>query len=387
MLTEVPFLPAGRAEPELLDRHVKLVMQSPPLSFMLDFPVALLVLNATRQIVYANEKAIVYMGENRSNPIGLRPGEAFLCVRANDGADGCGSGPLCRYCGAARALAEVLSGLAGSEECTIERGRLDHVEQLDLLVWTKPFPVDGELFSLFAVMDISERRRREALERIFLHDLMNTAGSLSSLMNLIDPKESSYDEYFALARGAADQLVEELVSHRLLADAEAGSLPAELALVQIDDIVYAVADLYRRISESRGVSFRVQVEGDRPIWLMTDSVLLKRVLANLCKNAVEASARDEVVRVVCRNHADAVELSVANPSVISEEVRSQLFRRSFSTKGRGRGIGTYAARLFVEEYLGGSISVSSDRDTGTVFTVRIPREPERRPSRGAPPAP
>jgi signal transduction histidine kinase len=264
--------------------------------------------------------------------------------------------------------------LAGSEECTIERGLTDHIEQLDLMVWTKPFPVDSERFSLFAVMDISERRRREALERIFLHDLMNTAGSLSSLMNLIDPKESSYDEYFALARGAADQLVEELVSHRLLADAEAGSLPAELTLVAVDEVVASVADLYRRIAESRGVACQIQVEGNRPIMLTTDAVLLKRVLSNLCKNAVEASARGQSVSLVCRDRADAVEMSVWNSSLISEEVRSQLFRRSFSTKGRGRGIGTYAARLFVEDYLGGSITVSSDPEAGTVFTVRIPRK-------------
>jgi signal transduction histidine kinase len=63
---------------------------------------------------------------------------------------------------------------------------------------------------------------------------------------------------------------------------------------------------------------------------------------------------------------------VTNEAVISEEIRAQLFHRSFSTKGRGRGIGTYAARLFVEDFLGGRIDVSSGPGAGTTFSVALP---------------
>lgn len=67
-----------------------------------------------------------------------------------------------------------------------------------------------------------------------------------------------------------------------------------------------------------------------------------------------------------------VELRIGNPAVMGQDVLANVFKRSFSTKGRGRGLGTYAARLFVEEYLGGTIRCESEEGKGTVFTVRLP---------------
>ena len=37
-----------------------------------------------------------------------------------------------------------------------------------------------------------------------------------------------------------------------------------------------------------------------------------------------------------------------------DEVKAQIFERSFSTKGRGRGIGTYSIKLLTERYLEGT---------------------------------
>ena len=50
---------------------------------------------------------------------------------------------------------------------------------------------------------------------------------------------------------------------------------------------------------------------------------------------------------------------VNNPAVMPREVQLQVFKRSFSTKGSGRGIGTYSMRLLVSRYLGGSVDFES----------------------------
>jgi len=55
------------------------------------------------------------------------------------------------------------------------------------------------------------------------------------------------------------------------------------------------------------------------------------------------------------------------------EVQRQLFTRSFSTKGTGRGLGTYSIKLITEKYLQGTVSFVSNEEQGTVFTVRYPR--------------
>ncbi|MBK7188571.1 MAG: hypothetical protein IPH86_07860 [bacterium] len=54
-------------------------------------------------------------------------------------------------------------------------------------------------------------------------------------------------------------------------------------------------------------------------------------------------------------------------------VQLQVFQRSFSTKGRDRGIGTYSIKLLTEKYLGGKASFVSDEGQGTTFSVTLPR--------------
>jgi sensor histidine kinase regulating citrate/malate metabolism len=57
---------------------------------------------------------------------------------------------------------------------------------------------------------------------------------------------------------------------------------------------------------------------------------------------------------------------------MTREVQLQVFRRSFSTKGRGRGFGTYYAKLVAGRYLKGTVSFQSSAAEGTVFSVSLP---------------
>ena len=59
--------------------------------------------------------------------------------------------------------------------------------------------------------------------------------------------------------------------------------------------------------------------------------LLTRVLGNLIKNALEASTRGTTVTVSVHNRGTPT-FCVHNESAMSEEVKAQMFQRSFSTK-------------------------------------------------------
>jgi signal transduction histidine kinase len=107
--------------------------------------------------------------------------------------------------------------------------------------------------------------------------------------------------------------------------------------------------------------------------MTSDPALLSRVLTNLVKNALEASAVGEIVTLTCRSWGEFVEFSVHNPSVMPPEVRRQIFQRSFSTKGAGRGLGTYSVKLLTERYLGGTVDFDSVEGEGTTFRARYPR--------------
>ena len=113
---------------------------------------------------------------------------------------------------------------------------------------------------------------------------------------------------------------------------------------------------------------------EAPIRASSDPVLLGRVVVNMLKNALEASGEGESVEVEIAYEGDRALLSVRNSCCIPRPLQLQIFQRSFSTKGRGRGIGTYSMKLLTEKYLGGEIGFSSDETEGTVFRLLLPRE-------------
>jgi len=63
---------------------------------------------------------------------------------------------------------------------------------------------------------------------------------------------------------------------------------------------------------------------------------------------------------------------VQNNQFISFNARHQIFNRSFSTKGEGRGIGTYSMKLLAEKYLKGNVRFTTSSEKGTTFSLTVP---------------
>ena len=93
----------------------------------------------------------------------------------------------------------------------------------------------------------------------------------------------------------------------------------------------------------------------------------------MIKNALEACAQGQIVTVASHAAGDSVNFSVHNPTYITRDVQLQLFKRSFSTKGAGRGLGTYSMKLLTERYLKGKIAFTSFEQEGTTFTLKLER--------------
>jgi signal transduction histidine kinase len=106
--------------------------------------------------------------------------------------------------------------------------------------------------------------------------------------------------------------------------------------------------------------------------IQSDQTLLWRVLGNMVKNALEASSAGDMVTLHCQHAGDTVIFGVHNPAFMARNVQLQVFKRSFTTKGDGRGLGTYSIKLLTEQYLGGEVSFHSTREGGTTFMARFP---------------
>ena len=110
------------------------------------------------------------------------------------------------------------------------------------------------------------------------------------------------------------------------------------------------------------------------VMVHTDAVQLRRIIENLVKNAVEASEPSDSIRIDLYSGNERVRISVVNPRPIPEDVVDNIFKRSFSTKGEGRGLGTYSSKILCEDYLNGKLTFTTSESEGTEFIIDIPRE-------------
>ena len=363
--------PSERASAAELERQSKSMAQGVDVDALPGtIPAMLLILNSQRQIIHANQNVLRILNLSDSLHLyGLRPGEAFHCSHAASSSTGCGTTIFCRTCGALQAIVSAQQGLPVTRECRImtEDGGM-----LDLRVWGTPVEINNEKFTVLSVLDIGEEKRRRALERVFFHDLLNAASGLrglSELLSGIQPEDAG--KYHAMIHDLAGKLIEDIQAQRDLTNAESHELLVRPVVLQSSTLINEVLKVYQPFAASYGVSVGLNFN-NQDIPFISDKVLLRRVLGNLVKNAVEASQPGDTVSVLCHSEAHQVVFSVQNSGVIPLDIQRQLFQRSFSTKGDGRGLGTYSIKLFTEAYLKGKVSFVSAEGKGTVFSVFYP---------------
>ena len=340
----------------------------------------LVVLNAERQVIFANAAFQDFArGASIDDICGRRPGDIFGCVNARNG---CGDGEGCRFCGARQAIGETQStGATAARECHITVAAAEGPPARDLLVKTTPFEIGGRDYVMVNFSDISDLKRRSALERIFFHDILNTASSFRVYLELLqraDTPEGGKRDLMDRLAAVCDTLEEEIEGQKIMLSAENGTLTAQRNLIESHSLALQVTRQVEGLEIAQGRTV-VGAPFSEQFSLVSDDALVKRILVNMLKNALEASPPDATVTMrLCRAGQTAASFSVHNASAMSPEVQMQVFRRYFSTKGPDRGLGTWGMKLLAEEYLGGQMTFTSTPVEGTTFTLTLPLKPPER---------
>lgn len=370
------FAPPERASDNEINRLSRQITANSIVVTMLNsVPAGIFILNRNRQIVFANRGGLAMAGlVDQAPALGKRPGEALQCVHARDAAAGCGTSEFCRTCGAVKAILASQGGRPDVQECRVTRQ--PRGDALDLRVQAAPFEAGGMPLTIFSVTDISDEKRRKALERIFFHDILNTAGGIKGFSELL--KDAGVEEarkYKDVIFSLSKMIVDEINSQRTLVSAENNELTVHPSAIRSLEILGEVAELYRHHEAAAGRNILIDPNA-RDAVLETDRALLQRVLGNMIKNALEACGPGGNVTAGCGAQGGRVEFLVHNPGEMPRDVQLQIFQRSFSTKGIGRGLGTYSIKLLSERYLNGAASFTTGAG-GTTFMVSFPAAPGR----------
>ncbi|MBF0582681.1 MAG: PAS domain S-box protein [Magnetococcales bacterium] len=360
------FAPAERASMESIRENHAWFKENELLSDVIDrISGILMILNRERQVVFANQALVRASGVvEDSRLLGQRPGEILHCIHAHKTEGGCGTTEFCRNCGAVNAIQGSLQGRKEIQECRITQ---EEGSVLDLRVFAEYMEKNGRQFSVFTVEDIGHEKRRRTLEHIFFHDILNTAGGISGFLELLkeaDPGE--YNKLLEVLERLVNRMVREITDQKGLLFAENQELTVHLSRVSALELVEERMAMYKGHEVAACRELKRDPTSKDGVF-ETDPVLLGRVLDNMIKNALEACQPGDTVTVGCSPRIDQICFWVHNPTPMPREVQLQIFQRSFSTKGVGRGLGTYSMKYLSNRYLGGDVSFTTSLDNGTTF--------------------
>jgi signal transduction histidine kinase len=208
------------------------------------------------------------------------------------------------------------------------------------------------------------------------HEVNNPLEALGNLLFLIE-NSASLEEAHSFGQLAAKEFrrISEIVDHTL----RFHRAPAKPKYADLSELANSALTLFK--GKLREHHIRERVTTERAIGYCCEGEI-RQALVNLIGNAVDAMRDGGQLRVhvspVSLNGLEYARLTVADTGDgIRKEIRSQLFRQFFTTKGSGgTGLGLWLTSDIVTRN-GGKLRFRSRTEApkGTVFTLYVPSAP------------
>ena len=133
-----------------------------------------------------------------------------------------------------------------------------------------------------------------------------------------------------------------------------------------------IEDVFSSLKVPENIQVVYSIETSFLQKLMTDPSAMKRILTNLCSNAIQAMPKGGKLTLDAAYKDDKIFMSVQDTGVgIPDETKDKLFKPLFTTKSKGQGFGLAVVKKLTDA-LNGKVSVESEIGKGTRFTVEFP---------------
>ncbi len=157
---------------------------------------------------------------------------------------------------------------------------------------------------------------------------------------------------------------------------ESGSLVPDRTLVKLRDVLSSVFEEATRSAKDRDITMNIDIPKELcPI--KVDKDLLRIAISNLLTNAVKYNRSGGSVTLSTEETADAVQIRVRDTGIgISEEDQTRVFEKFFRsgdqavTSQNGHGLGLALARQIIDLHHG-ALTFESEVGTGTEFLITL----------------
>jgi len=222
-------------------------------------------------------------------------------------------------------------------------------------------------------------RMRDEVERMTRHDLKSPLNAVITVpAMLLEEANLTPDEreLLQMLQESGYRMLQIINSSLDMYKMEIGRYQYNPEPVDVIRVVNQIRGEARELMNQKGIDIFFMM-GAKPartgdaLWVSGEEMLLYTMLANLIKNAVEASPEGESI-TISMDQGDMAVVRIHNQGEVPREIKDKFFQK-YATAGKkgGTGLGTYIAKL-ITKTLGGEISMNSSAAEGTLITVKLP---------------
>jgi len=222
-------------------------------------------------------------------------------------------------------------------------------------------------------------RSKTMLLATVTHDLQTPLGSILGFSDLLKatPLDTVQKQYVSNISGSSDyilNLVNDLVDFSKL---ENNNIKIKKVAFNPKQLIETTFNTLKRNATDKDIVLLYEVEDTLDINVVSDPYRVKQVLTNLVTNAIKFTQKGHV-KIVGKIANDTVVLEVSDTGIgISEEEQQHIFEEftqahpDIEKQFGGTGLGLTISKR-IAELLGGSLSVESQLDSGSIFSFSIP---------------
>ncbi len=203
---------------------------------------------------------------------------------------------------------------------------------------------------------------------------------LSETVGPLNEKQKRYTENISKSGNHLLDVINDVLD---ISKLELGNIELYYETVDVAGIIEEVQRVLSPLSADKNIIIESYIEKDLKT-VIADRVKLKQILYNILNNAIKFSSENGKVNIYAEPREDMIEISVEDEGIgIQESDYEKVFQpfvqidESISRKHGGVGLGLALVKRFVELH-GGKVWVKASPGGGSIFTFRIPKNPQNK---------
>lgn len=220
--------------------------------------------------------------------------------------------------------------------------------------------------------------------------IMSISGAAEGLNDLVKEYDSSIDDPEVNSNDhheiASDmnKWISKIKTHtEYMSDIITAVKGQAVALSNEEDISFTIGELIKRVDilmkhelKNAIIYLNISMKTDENTIIHGDVNSLVQVINNMISNSIQAynGKTNEKIDIIVERKDNSLLIHIKDyASGLSDKVKNKLFKEMITTKGKnGTGLGLYMSYSTIRAHFNGNITVESEKDKGTTFTIFLP---------------